>query len=174
MDAQGPSAALPYHQRAGATFPTLVDQEGLLPQRWGFKAIPNAWVIDEAGVLRYEKLGGFQIGQREDHEAVLAALALAPTVQLPMEASSDTRDTRFEEGVRLLAEGRTAAALQLWFQVLEGEPENWIVRKQVWQVLYPERFDPTVDYAWQREHRSKEDAAGMRVANPIPARLTRS
>lgn len=78
MDAQGPSAALPYHQRSGATFPTLVDQEGVLPQRWGFKAIPNAWVIDEAGVLRYQKLGGFQITRQEDCAAVLAALALPP------------------------------------------------------------------------------------------------
>lgn len=76
--------------------------------------------------------------------------------------------------MRLLNQGRIAEALERWFQALEGDPENWIVRKQVWQVLYPERFDPTVDYAWQREHRAKEDAEGIRAANPISSTLNRS
>ena len=170
MDAQGPSAALPYHQRAGATFPTLVDQDGVLPRRWGFKAIPNAWVIDEASVLRYQKLGGFHITRQEDRAAVLAALALPPSTEA-LAGSGESLDSGFEEGVRLLNQGRTAEALERWFQALEGDPENWIIRKQVWQTLYPERFNPTVDYAWQRQQRAKEDAGGMRAANLLPSHL---
>ncbi|MBI4496888.1 MAG: TlpA family protein disulfide reductase [Chloroflexi bacterium] len=171
MDAQGPQAARPWHQRAGATFPTVVDQGGSLAQRWGFKAIPNAWVIDETGVLRYQKLGGFHIGRREDQEAVLAALALGPATSVPAVDAGQTGASRFEEGVRLLHQGQTAAALELWFQVLEEDAENWIIRKQVWQALYPDRFEPVVDYAWQREQRAREDTLGIRPANPIPAQL---
>ncbi len=40
-------------ERANPSFTTVVDEENLLSQLYGFKAIPNGLLIDEGGVLRY-------------------------------------------------------------------------------------------------------------------------
>ena len=46
MDAQGPEKARPYVQRANPTYTNAVDEENLLGQLYGFKAIPNGFLID--------------------------------------------------------------------------------------------------------------------------------
>mgnify|MGYP001228762340 CR=1 FL=1 len=70
MDAQGADRARPYVEAAGATFTTLMDEDNLLGQLYGFKAIPNGLLIDERGLLRYKRLGGFDI-RRAETAAVL-------------------------------------------------------------------------------------------------------
>ena len=47
MDAQGAERARPYVEKAGATFETVVDEENTLGQLYGFRAIPNGFLIDE-------------------------------------------------------------------------------------------------------------------------------
>ena len=65
MDAQGAERARPYVEEAAATFQTAVDEENLLGQLYGFKAIPNGFLIDEDGTVRYKRLGGFDVRRTE-------------------------------------------------------------------------------------------------------------
>ena len=65
MDAQGADRARPYVEEAGAAYTTLVDEDNLLSRLFDFKAVPNALLIDEAGLLEYQKYGGFDIRKQE-------------------------------------------------------------------------------------------------------------
>ena len=62
---QGDDKILPYVQRANTEFPTVKDEENLLGQLDGFKAVPNGFLIDERGILQYKKLGAFDIRRNE-------------------------------------------------------------------------------------------------------------
>ena len=57
-----------YVERAGATFTTLVDSENVLSDLYGFRAIPNGFLIDEQGIVQYGRLSGFDIRRRETAE----------------------------------------------------------------------------------------------------------
>jgi hypothetical protein len=39
------------------------------------------------------------------------------------------------------------------------EPNNWIIRKQIWAVEHPEQFYPAINPNWQRQQLEKEKAA---------------
>ena len=84
IDAQGPERARPYVEKAGATFPTVVDAENVLGQLFDCKAIPNAVFVDPDGVVRYIKRGGFDIRKPEYAQAAEAWAAGAP-----VDAASD-------------------------------------------------------------------------------------
>ena len=70
MDAQGAAKARPYVELAKGTFQTVIDAENVLGGMYGFRAIPNGYLIDENGVVQYEKLGGFDI-RRPDTAAIV-------------------------------------------------------------------------------------------------------
>lgn len=174
MDAEGPDLARRYARAAGATYPVLVDAEGLLATRYGFRAIPNGWIIDPQGVIRFRQIGRFDIRTRETAEAI--ARVLNGDWRSPGGASSaggprEEAGAAFQEGVRLLHQGRTKAALDAWFRAAEVDPENLLVRKQIWHVLYPTRFEPEVDFVWQRAQLEREGRLGIRNANPVPDTL---
>ena len=71
IDAQGSDKVRPYVEKAEAQFTTVVDEANLLGDLYGFKAIPNGYLIDEQGVVRHKKLGGFDIRRRETAKVVL-------------------------------------------------------------------------------------------------------
>ncbi len=155
IDAQGATQAKPFVDRANAEFPCLVDEEGRLGQLLGFKAIPNGVLIDEAGVIRYKKFGGFDIRRAETRRLVeewaagadigreLASQSVAPSAQA---------FELFERGLALYKGGKAEEATELWRQAVALDPENYVIRKQLWAVENPERFyDGEIDTAWQRE-----------------------
>ena len=51
IDAQGAKVVRPWVERAGATYKVVVDQENVLGQRYGLKAVPRGMLVDEAGFL---------------------------------------------------------------------------------------------------------------------------
>jgi hypothetical protein len=173
MDAQGPDLPRRYAQTAGATYRVLLDEEGLLASLYGFRAIPNGWVIDSDGVIRFQQIGGFDIRKPEMADAVEKILkGSAPSA--PRSASSRPRREgllAFQEGVRLLRQRRKRAAAEAWLRAAESDAANWLVRKQIWHLLYPERFEPQVDTAWQRAQLEREERLGIRSANPLPDNL---
>lgn len=174
MDAQGPDLARRYARAAGATYPVLLDQEGLLSSLYGFRGIPNGWVLDPAGVIRFRHLGGFDIRKPETVEAIEQVLKGAMPRPADREAEEPLGEAAaaFQEGVRLLHQGRKREALEAWLRAIEADPANFLVRKQIWHLLYPERFEPDVDFAWQRAQIEREGRLGVRSANPLPAGLT--
>ena len=52
LDAPGARVVQPWHDKARATFTTVVDQNNLLASTFGFKVVPNGLLIDPNGVLR--------------------------------------------------------------------------------------------------------------------------
>jgi tetratricopeptide (TPR) repeat protein len=63
---------------------------------------------------------------------------------------------RFGLGTALYQQGRTGEALASWRAALALDPPNFTVRKQIWMVEHPEKFYPTIDFAWQKEQLERE------------------
>ena len=161
----------------------LVDQHNLLGRLLDFKVVPNGVFLDEQGIIRYAKYGGFSIDRPEDRETIRQLLdgelvqhTAAPD-QAPYQLSPLERElveTRLRLGSELLEQGKQDAALAEWQRALELDPQNFVIRKQIWAVKYPERFHPTIDWDWQRDQlqREQEDEIARGVCGadgcPIP------
>ena len=70
IDAQSSDKPRHYVEEAGATFTTVVDQENVLSDLYGFRAIPNGFLIDDDGIVRFSALGGFDIRRSETAEVL--------------------------------------------------------------------------------------------------------
>ena len=157
IDAQSSDKPRHYVEEAGATFTTVVDQENVLSDLYGFRAIPNGFLIDEDGIVRFSTLGGFDIRRSETAE-VLERWLSGQSEAAGGEESTDVNSGHseanaiFREGLELFNAGSTDEALALWRQGLELDPDNYLIRKQIWAVENPERFyEGDVDYTWQQE-----------------------
>lgn len=134
-------------------------------QTFGALAIPNGVFVDEAGVVRYVKLGGFSIDAPEDVRAIeglLAAQAEDPIAQPPPKVADPVRQERameqFHAGQAAYCGGDRALALKRFRRALREDPDNLIVRKQIWVIEHPEKFYPEIDSEWQRQVYSRERA----------------
>lgn len=160
-------------REASVTFPTLVDEHGLTSQRLGFKVVPNGVLVDADGVVRWAKYGGFSIDNPDDVATVERFLrgddvGPSPARQERYTLDAVTRDlveTRLRLGRLLLDLGRRDEAIREWRSALHRDPDNFVIRKQIWAALYPEKFHPTIDFAWQKvqlaREREEEFAAGV-------------
>ena len=161
MDAQGAAKALPYVEKAGATFTTVVDEDNLLGQMLNARAIPNGVLIDEQGVVQHINLGNFEVHRTETRKLVEDWFKqTAGKVDAPVKIDETPLDAQalklFERGLALYREGKTADATAEWRKAIEFDPKNWIIRKQLWAVENPEKFYAgDVDYGWQREQIEK-------------------
>lgn len=154
IDAQGPERVRPFAELAGATYPVLVDREGILAELFGFKVIPNAFILDEKSILRYQQTGGFSIKKpemRNDIERVLAQHFPESGKAAPREISRTTAAALFAQGVEHYQAGRIAEAVDAWQRAWQIDPENFVIRKQIWAVTAPDRFYPRIDFEWQKE-----------------------
>lgn len=158
IDFQGVETVRPYVEQAQATYPNVVDADNQLGLLFGFKAIPNAVFVDEAGMIRYTKFGGFDI-RKAEHRQLVAHFAASPDASALAQAAegangfqSEDALTHFRRGLAAFQAGDAQTALTEWRQGVALEPDNWIIRKQVWAIENPERFySGEVDFAWQRE-----------------------
>jgi hypothetical protein len=71
----GPEAARSFVEAAGVTFPTIIDEQGVLSRLFGFKVVPNGVLLDEEGMIRWAKFGGFSVDNPDDVAAVERFLA---------------------------------------------------------------------------------------------------
>jgi hypothetical protein len=158
---------------AAATFPALVDETGATAVAFGFKVVPNGVLVDADGVVRYTKYGGFSVEQAADR-AVVERFASgeepgeSPAATTPYDLGAAERDlvgTKLRLGRLLDSLGQRAEAVAEWRAALRYDPENLVIRKQIWSVLHPEKFHPTIDWDWQKEQlareRAEEIAAGI-------------
>ena len=159
LDAQGAEKARPYVEAAGATFTTLVDEGNLLSQMFRFKAVPNGFLIDEQGVVQYQKYGGFDIRKPEYAELTETWVKGATAEWLAERMHEDSFGgpeheaaiAHFQRGVEMYKTGDALNALVEWKKGRDLEPDNWVIRKQIWAVENPDRFyNGPVDSAWQK------------------------
>lgn len=154
VDVQGAAAPRPYAEATLGAFPTVVDSENLLGETFGFKAIPNGVLIGADGRVDGIVAGGFDIRRDETREAVerwLDSDATLPVVEDEHEWSPEALRL-FREASAALRRGESADALGLLKEAFPLEPDNLIIRKQMWALEHPEHFyEGKVDYTWQRE-----------------------
>ncbi|MGI8553402.1 MAG: thioredoxin family protein, partial [Dehalococcoidia bacterium] len=164
MEHTGPDAARPYVEQAGATFPTLVDQHGLTSQRFDFKVVPNGVLVDTDGSIRWAKFGGFSIDNPDDVAVVERFLTdgdpgSSPTRNERYSLDLRTRElieTKLRLGRLLDTVGRRDEAIREWRSALYLDPDNFVIRKQIWAALHPEKFHPTIDFDWQKVRLARE------------------
>ena len=145
-----------------------------------FRVVPNGVLVDEDGVIRYAKYGGFSIDKPEDVAAVERFLAgenpgESPAHDGPYQLSGATQElvqTKLRLGHALRDLGRADEAIAVWTEALHRDPENLVIRKQIWSEKYPEKFHPEIDWDWQREQlkqeREEEIAAGICGSDGCP------
>jgi hypothetical protein len=167
-DAQGVEAARPWVEQAGATFPTVVDADNALAALYDYKLIPNGIFLDERGIIRYRKCGGFNASNPDDVAAIRRLIdgeveQIDPdSAAAPYHLDAEGRalvEARMREGARQFARGLTAGAIAAWTAALHLDPQNLTIRKQIWMASYPERFHPTIDFAWQQGQLAREREA---------------
>ncbi len=155
----------------------LVDQHNLLGRILDFKVVPNGVFLDEQGIIRYAKYGGFSIDRPEDRETIRQLIdgevvlhAAAPDQALHQlsDVERELVETRLRLGSELLAQGKQDSAVVEWQRALELDPQNFVIRKQIWAVKYPERFHPEIDWDWQRDQlqREREEEIARGVCGP--------
>lgn len=184
MDTQGAEAARPWHERAGATFPTVVDRDNTLAAIYDYKLIPNGIFLDEDGVICYRKYGGFNIENAADVEAIQRLIdgevgqIEIDAKDAPYHLSATERalvDTRMRLGAELFAHGAQPEAVTEWTEALHLDPENLTIRKQIWMADYPEKFHPTIDFDWQKGQLARErtEAIARGICGPDGCPLPR-
>jgi len=152
-------------ERAGAQFPTVIDAENQFGALLGFKAIPNGLLLDPHGIIRYAKFGGFDVGNSADLAAIEAAVRehgpspQAGSVNPDVHQAPTRVDALLRDGVRRLALGDRDGGLAAWRAALAIDPDNFVIRKQLWRAEHPDRFGEEIDFDWQKQQLARERAA---------------
>jgi tetratricopeptide (TPR) repeat protein len=165
--------ARPWAERQPLGFPVLIDSDNILAQQYGFRGIPNLIVIDPQGLVRLAvAAGGFSIKRPEGTAQLEAALDGARSADAadakPRAPLSAPASALYEAGAALYARGQRDQAAAKWREALVLQPDSFIIRKQLWRALNPQRFGETLDVTWQQTQMAREQAQGMEAANPLP------
>lgn len=158
IDAQGPERPQYYVDESSTRFPTLLDKSNMLGRLLGFRVVPNGFLIDENGVLRYREIGKFNIASSGTKRFLTEwvggsnpVLGTTPTDSGFPKLSSEVNDV-FRRGLELYELGMSEQAITLWKKALELDPANYIIRKQIWAVENPEKFySGDIDVDWQKD-----------------------
>jgi len=153
-------------------YPVLVDATNQLGRAFALKAIPNAILLDRQGVVRWMMVSTFSVKKPEvvaHLEAAVGALPLAGEGAAPARVDGETPAQRlYREGAVRMAAGDREGAAALWRQATEQDPDDFVIRKQLWRALNPGRFGETIDLDWQKEQMQREGELGRSAANPLP------
>ena len=127
--------------------------------------------MEADGRIAWAKVGGFSVDHGEDLAQVKAFLA---GEALPPPPVVDRLDSLRGEAIAthlrladvLLDGGAREQALAELRRALSLDPDNFIVRKQIWVLTYPERFHPVIDFAWQKQRLAAERAQEAAACGP--------
>ncbi len=155
FDVQGVDHPMRYLRAARFTHTALIDATCELSRVWGAKQVPFAVVTDAAGIVRLT-------GDTVDEAFLAQALAALPKKPEPPppDPKLEHAFVRFEfllqSCTNLLTRARKEDALAALQQAMDCDPQNFLVRKQMWAIAHPERFyQGAIDFAWQK---TQEDA----------------
>ena len=157
QDAQGEERVRPIVEERATRFPVLIDGASSLGQKLGFRIVPSGFFVDSGGVLGYRHLNDFDVADPRVRWNLERFLAGEPT-ESPGEEERMAPEALdlFARGVRHYSAGRVEEALSLWREALEVDPDNFVIRSQIWAVEHPEHFYPAVDREWQELQLVKE------------------
>lgn len=154
MDTQGPDLPRPFVEGTEDAFPTLIDADNVLGRYFGFKAIPNGVLVSTEGKVDAVVAGGFDIRRSETRELVETWLtgSEVPVLEPPRDLDwSEEALELFRGAGAAIRRGDRHEAVRLLKEAYPLEPDNYIIRKQLWAIENPDRFYAgPVDYEWQR------------------------
>ena len=156
VDFQGADVVRPYVDKANPSFTTVVDSENVLARLLGFKALPNGYFLEPGLKLSESIKGRFDIRNSEILQKTLGWIN-NPTLydkepqETIDESMSSDEQSIFDNGLMLYKKGKVQEAISEWRKIASMDPKNWIVRKQIWAIIHPDKFyDAGVDFDWQR------------------------
>lgn len=162
IDVQGADKARPWVKKAGATFTTLVDREGVLGTMFGLNYVPFSVLIDKNGkVVRGPQVVSVADDAERAEIAAWIEKGNKPTGEAKRTGepgfTDDEANLRFARASLLLRLGRPEDATLQLRRALTRDSKNWLIRKQIWAIQHPEQFyDGAVNFGWQREQLEKE------------------
>lgn len=155
IDTQGAEAVRPFAKGTEDSFPTLVDPDNLLGQAFGFKVVPNGLMVNESGTIDAMVIGGFDIRRAESRKQVEDWLVGRDVLSKPVAdnaARSEKARALFEQASIALQRGDRPETIRLLKLAYQHEPDNFIIRKQLWALEHPDRFYAgEIDLDWQRQ-----------------------
>ncbi len=160
MDVQGFEKPKLYLEKAQSNLTTIIDKSNQLGKLYGFKAVPNVYLIGSNRTVDYIELGTFNIRE-------LAKWSLLKNWSNGKEFQNsqveefeqdihEKANALFVSGKQLFDSGNTDGAIKIWRKAIEIDPKNYIIRKQIWAIENPNRFyKDKVDYIWQNAQLEK-------------------
>ena len=160
MDVQGFEKPKLYLEKAQSNLTTIIDKSNQLGKLYGFKAVPNVYLIGSNRTVDYIELGTFNIRE-------LAKWSLLKNWSNGKEFQNsqveefeqdihEKANALFVSGKQLFDSGNTDGAIKIWRKAIEIDPKNYIIRKQIWAIENPNRFyKDKVDYIWQNDQLEK-------------------
>lgn len=157
QDAQGENQVRPFVDEDGIAFPVLVDRSSVFARELGFRIVPAGFFVDAEGRIRYRHTDDFDVRDPRVRWNLERFLSGEDT-ESPVSSEPMKRDALelFAHGVELLSDQREAEAVAVWRRALELDPDNFLIRSQIWAVEHPEHFYPGVDREWQELQLLKE------------------
>jgi tetratricopeptide (TPR) repeat protein len=157
QDAQGEERVRPIVEEREVSFPVLVDRESALARELGFRIVPTGFFVDGEGVVRYRHVNDFDVGDPRVRWNLDRFLA-GEEIEEPAEKDRMSPEALelFARGVSVYAQGKADEAVALWREALALDPDNFVVRSQIWALEHPDRFYPAVDREWQELQLVKE------------------
>ena len=162
--------AKPWVEKAGATYRALLDQHNFIGKAYNLKFVPVGILLDEDGKL-VRAVGSVNIDNDEFQSeltewvtsgAIPKAWIDADKQSAPKALTAEEKeaDARFQLAIVLLENDKKEAAIAELKKAFELDPENWLIRKQLWAIETPEAFyDGNVDYGWQKAQMAREKVA---------------
>ena len=165
QDVQGAEVARPGVEQAGGTYRALLDQENVVGKLYALKYVPVGILIDESGRL-VRAVGSVNIGDETFHSELTdwvlhdkvseSWTKQGPTLR-ELTAEEAEADARFQLAMVLLKNKKRDQAIEELKAAMVLDPENWLIRKQLWAIETPDAFyEGDVDYAWQKEQMARE------------------
>ena len=156
IDFQGKSKVIPYIEKLDLKFPTLIDEKNITGQLYNFKAVPNGIMIDEYGNIAYKKIGGFDIRDKEIKVELINWFTKSYSIEPIQNKMIDIKEEAvnlFEKGMTHYESNNIKLAIKYWKKSVEIDPDNYIIRKQIWAIENPEKFySGKIDYNWQKNN----------------------
>jgi hypothetical protein len=157
QDVQGEERVRPVVEERDVGFTVLVDRASVLGRLLGFRVVPSGFFVDAEGAVRYRHVDDFDIADPRVRWNLERFLVGQPTESPDEDGRMDpVALERFAEGVEHYSAGRENEALAVWRAALERDPDNFVIRSQIWAVEHPEHFWPAVDREWQEFQLLKE------------------
>ena len=156
VDFQGADVVRPYVDKANPSFTTVVDSKNVLARLLGFKALPNGYFLEPGLKLSESIKGRFDIRNQEILQKTLgwinsSTLFDNDSQETIDESMTSDEQNRSDNGLMLYQKGNVQEAISEWRKIASMDPKNWIVRKQIWAIIHPDKFyDAGVDFDWQR------------------------